>query len=408
VDYVPNRFDYYAFRGAFPNLVEPNYLPFMTHAVSFQGRDLLIFCHWTRDRFPLPVYVSLPEIPAALQDEFAPTPPEAYERAVDDALEAWEKALEGLVRFRRVQRPQDAALRIDLLAEVAPAPEPSVTVLGRISMGHACRVRGAIDDWRLDVEFEAHDVRVYLADDYGLLTPDQVETVALHEIGHALGMRGHSPIPADLMYAIARDNPLVRGPSDLDVNSFVSLYNLPNGTVYARPDSPTRPPERSGPPPGPPLLAAAPHVDARFGYELRLPEGWQRFQTERGMIAADGLAWDYDATFQIIVRGYPTVAQYLARNGASHVGRGQVVEQRRLEVDGKPAWRLRVAGRTGPVMEELTFIQVGDGRVVVVIADCAAENYEAYRPWFQAILGTLDIARQAGRGARLPGPPSAP
>jgi predicted Zn-dependent protease len=402
--YTPSRFDYYAFRGAFDGLVEPNYLPFMAHPVVLDGdRFALVFCRWDRERFPLAVHVPVPSIPDELQDEFDPIAPAAYRAAVASALEAWERNLEGLVRFRLVERESEADLRIQLLAEPAPRPEPFVEVLGRISMDGACRLGDELDSDRLEASFEAHSLLIYLADAHGLLNPDQVGTVALHEVGHALGMRGHSPIRADVMYRMARDNPLARGPSDLDVNSFVSLYGLPNGTVYLRAAPGEEPERRTRPPSGPPLLAPAPHVDARFGYQLRLPLGWQRLETERGMIAADGLAWDYAATFQVIVRGYATVQEYLDRHEAAHVGSGRLVEDSVLRVAGRPARRLLVEGRAGPMMEELTFIQVGDGRVVVVIADCALRSYAAYRPWFSAVLGSLEIRSLAGRF----GPPGA-
>ena len=403
----PNRFDYYAFRGAFPGLVEPNYLPFMTHAVRLDDeRIALVFCRWERERFPLALHVPVPTIPDALQDEFNPIAPRAYRAAVESALAAWERNLEGLVRFRLVERASQADLHIELLAEPAPRPEPSVEVLGSISMGRACRVGDERDPDRFDVSFEAHSLRLYLADAHGLLDPDQVGTVALHELGHALGMRGHSPIGGDAMFEVARDKRLVRGPSELDVNSFVSLYGLPNGTVYLRAWLNEEPERRTRPPSGPPLLAAAPHVDARFGYQLRLPLGWQRLETERGMIAADGLAWDYAATFQVIVRGYATVQEYLDRHQAAHVGPGRLVEDSALRVAGRPARRLLVADRAGPMMEELTFIQVGDGRVVVVIADCALRSYAAYRASFAAVLDSLEIRSLTGRaGGRPAGSP---
>jgi predicted Zn-dependent protease len=404
---APSRFDYYAFRGAFPGLVEPNYLPFMAHPVQLEGeRIALVFCRWERERFPLTVHVPVPTIPDALQDEFNPIAPRAYRAAVESALAAWERDLEGLVRFRLVERERQADLRIQLLAEPAPSPEPSVEVLGRVSMDRTCRIGDELEPDRFEASFEAHSLRIYLADGHGLLNPDQVGTVALHELGHALGMRRHSPIRADIMYPVARDDRLVRGPSHLDVNSFLSLYGLPNGTVYLRTSPHEEPEQRTRPPSGPPLLAAAPHVDARFGYELRLPLGWQRLETERGMIAADGLAWDYAATFQVIVRGYATVQEYLDRHQDAHVGFGRLVEDSALRVAGRPARRLLVAGRAGPMMEELTFIQVGDGRVVVVIADCALRSYAAYRTSFAAVLDSLEIRSLTGRpGGRPAGSP---
>jgi hypothetical protein len=105
------------------------------------------------------------------------------------------------------------------------------------ALGGACQVEGGDPaSGRLDVRFAVRELRVQVADQYGLLLPDQVERIALHELGHALGMRAHSPIPADLMYPVVRDR-LPRGELGAeDVNSFLSLYSLPNGTVYRRAD----------------------------------------------------------------------------------------------------------------------------------------------------------------------------
>ncbi len=402
-----DRRDYLAFRANHPEIREPNYLPFLAHRLALaegQG-DALVLCRWSDERFPLPVHVTQPRIPVSLQDEFDPKPAALFVEAVEAALAIWERELEGLVRFRRVERARNAALTIRLLARVAPAPKSAVAVLGATRLGHACRLgRGG------EVEFEVPELLVYLADEHGLLNPGQVGRVALHEIGHALGMRGHSPVPADLMFAVARDLLAVHGLSEQDINSFVSLYRLPNGTVLAPAivapavlapglgaADRLRPPP--APPEGEPELAAALYVDARYGYELRPPAGWMEIETPQGMIAVDGVSWDYDASFQILVRGYPTIQSYLDRYGGHYVGAGRVVERRDLEVAGRPALRLLVKDRVVGMVEELTFIETGDGRVVVVIADCPAPVYPAWRPWFRASLATLAIREFAASGA---------
>lgn len=395
--YRPDRRDYFAFQSLYPELIEPNYLPFMVHRVSLGGGrgEALVLCRWSDASLPLPVYVAPPRIPDSLQDEFAPRPASDYVDAVHAALDIWQRALAERPLFRRVERERDAALSLRLVGKVAPAPESTISVLGSTALGRACRVRGTRDDdSRADVEYRVEEVRIYVADDYGLLNPDQVERVALHEIGHALGMRGHSPVPADLMFPVARDRLIVRGLSDQDANSFATLYGLPNGLIYARlAETEARPPPVLGPRSGPPALAPGPHVDARFGYEFRPIEGWLRIETPQGMIAVDGVSWDYEASFQILVRGYATIEDYLERYGGWYVGGGRVTERRELSVDGRRALRLLVMGRLEGMAEELTFIEIGDGRVVVVIADCPGEVYEAYRPWFAASLDTLEIRR---------------
>jgi predicted Zn-dependent protease len=234
--YRPDRRDYAAFRAAQPGILDPNYLPFMAHRIPQTGGrdDLLILCRWDDDQMPLPVHVSVPVVPESLQDEFAPRDPLGYVHGVERALATWEDHLEGLVRFRLVDDPEQARLRIVLEGGRAQVPDPDVTVLGTTRIGKACVAGGWDPDAeRLEVEYAVPELTIYVADEFGLLAEEQVEWVALHEIGHALGTRSHSPIPADLMYEVVRDRLIVaEGLSTEDVNSFVSLYRLPNGTVY--------------------------------------------------------------------------------------------------------------------------------------------------------------------------------
>lgn len=393
-DYRPDRRDYAAFRAAWPNLLEPNYLPFMVHRVPLGGAagDAMVFCRWAKERFPLAVHIAAPEIPDALQDEFHPKPPEHYVTAVRVAIETWERNLEGLVRFRYVDDPVDADLRVELIGGVGPAPESDVQVLGATPLGGACRVsHWDPDAERLVTEFDVSGFRVFVADETGLLEPGQVERLALHEMGHALGMSRHSPIPGDLMYPVARDGPLGEALSNEDVNSFVSLYRLPSGTVYVRTGQVGGTQAPAGPAADGPDLALAPHVDARFGYEIRLPRGWTRIETLHGVIAVHGVAWDYDASFQVIVRRHPTIDSYLERHAVTHLRGGVLIGERTFEVDGRPVLGWVVRNRIPGTTEHLNFVETGDGRVVVVIADCANEHYPRYAPWFEAAVSSLEF-----------------
>ncbi|MEN8182001.1 MAG: matrixin family metalloprotease [Myxococcota bacterium] len=421
--YLHNRTDYERFRQRHPELVEPNYLPFMAWYARIAGEETLFFCRWPREAFPLAVKVGDLEIGEALQDEFHPTPPEAFVAAAARALSSWESELEGLVSFRRVDSPAEADLVLRLLGEEAPVPDPGVKVLGTTPLGDACRLedppwwkrllgapRPGAPDGVLEPRFAVPELRVYVADEFGLLNPDQVERIALHEIGHALGMRSHSPVPNDLMFQRVLERP---GPARLsaeDVNSFVSLYTLPNGAIYRRLPEGRQTPPPPEPAPGPPELSLAPHVDAQRGFEMQLPAGWLKVDTPTGFVAVDGTTWDYSASLQLIVRRFPTLESYLGRHARAHVRDGTVLDQGDLVVADHPAFRLRVESADGSLVDEHIFIEAGDGRVFISIADCAADQCSAYWPWFDAALGTLEIwGREGGEGSdreyrRGPGP----
>lgn len=394
----PTRYDYARFVAGHPEAApflrrsEPNYLPFMAHRFTLPGaeEDVLVLCRWDHDRFPLRVFVETPEIPDDLQNEFHPVSPGIYVRAVKRALRTWEEALPEIVSFERVDDRERADLHVQLRGEVGPTPDPEMQVLGVTPLLSACRI-GRERQARFESRFEVHRLTVYLADHFGLLTADQVERIALHELGHVLGMRGHSPIPADVMYEAARDRHVDRLSAE-DVHSFRLLYALPAGTLYGRLPSGIAL-ERPLVPraPGPPELAPEPVRDRRFGFAIRLGKDWQPIRTPYGVVAVNGVAWDYDASFQLIVRPQTTIASYLERWGASHLRDGRMRAQSGAPVLGYPAFRMRVEQSDPPLLEEHVFLETPDRRLFVAIADAPPELFSYYLPWFEAMLSSLEV-----------------
>jgi hypothetical protein len=402
--YQPDRRDYAAFSAAYPDLLEPNYLPFMVHRVPGDGPDgdALVFCRWSASDLPLPVYIGAPEIPAKLQDEFDPKQASAYVAAVEAALAMWQRDLEGLVAFRRVTSPAAARLVLNLVAARAPTPDPSLKVLGSAAVAGSCEASGRVSGaQQLEVRFSVPEAKLYLADEYGLLEAEQVQWIALHEIGHALGMRRHSPIPADLMYEVVRDRVLVSGLSIQDINSFVSLYRIENGSVFRHVPNDRKVAPAPGPPPsGEPTLAMAPFVDTKHGFEVHAPDGWTRLDSAKGMVAVDGVTWDYAASLQVIVERYPTIEAYLDRFGAYYLDKGRVLGWEFTEMNGRRALETSVVDHQTLRIEQYIFLEAGDGRLFVIMMDCDAENAAAYWPWFHAAVGSLEIWDEPGKGPR--------
>jgi hypothetical protein len=59
-----------------------------------------------------------------------------------------------------------------------------------------------------------------------------------------------------------------------------------------------------------------------------------------------------------------------------------------------------VESADGKLVDQTTLIESGDGRLFVAIADCAPEACPAYGPWFDAVLGSLEIWDEDGGGER--------
>ncbi len=405
VPFLPSRRDYASFRAATEErgdapVAEPNYLPFMTHRFEVPGtrEDWILFCRWPDSKLPLSIYVEAPEIAPELQDAGEFHQPAAYLAAAERAFATWEQALPEVMRFERAVRPEDADLRMRLLGGRGPSHGRQAQVLGSTPILRACRVTGGSPtSGKLEVDFDVPWVEVFVADRYGLLEPNQVGRVALHEIGHALGMRGHSPIPAHLMFGETRGRP-VDELSPADVNSFRALYAMPNGTVYTRTQRGVRAPALtpSGGP-GHPVLAADAVVDRTLGFSLRVPEGWQVVREPQGLVAIDGVVWDYDASFSVTARGYQSVEGYLERNQGLHVGGGIVQQRETIRVAGRDAQSMRVYRPRAHLLQHQVFLETGDGRVLILVAEAPAESMRVFAPWFSAILGSFEVTRAEPR-----------
>jgi len=211
------------------------------------------------------------------------------------------------------------------------------------------------------------------------------------------------------MYEVARDHTVALeshrvgtpGLSAEDVNSFVSLYELPNGAVYGHAPGPGATGsrrERLAARPGPPELAMGPYVDARLGFAFRPPKGWMRVPTAQGIAVVDGVTWEPSPSLQIVVHRYPTIESFLERYGTYYGGRGRVSIPEPVVVAGRRALRVAIDDFEGLAFEEGTLIETADGRILVGTGECPPELAGDYRPWFRAALATLEIVELGAKG----------
>jgi len=408
--YDPDRRDYASFALANPGLPEPNSLPFMVHRFARPGGlgDALILCRWDQEQMPLRVAVSPPDLGAAPVDEFAPVvEPEAYVRAVDQALVVWQDALEGLVTFERVAAGEPADLRIRLEAREAPEVVHG-RLLGVTWLGGACRASGWDPEAeRLRVRLDTVDLVVHVADAAGLLPPVFVRRTLVHELGHALGMAGHSPSPGDLMYPALDDARRRDELSIQDVNSFSALYSVPNGAHFVdalEPGAPAPPRPPPVPPGGGPGVLKAPWVDVRFGYEISVPASWVRIEEPHGVFFSDGPTWDHDASLRIFVWPATSVEDFVSCCTGDWLAGAWYRHSADVVVNGRRAWQLAVEDAAGERSRDILFVELGDDRVMMIVAESPVGYEAAWRPWFDACLGSLEIWESNRRRGLLGGP----
>jgi hypothetical protein len=171
--------------------------------------------------------------------------------------------------------------------------------------------------------------------------------------------------------------------------------DLPNGTVYG-PLVASDPAQAQGlrAPDGPPRLEVAPHVDTRRGFEIQLPAGWTRIATPFGVVSVDGTSWDYQASLQVVVRAFESLEAYLQRYGRAHVGSSRVLHHEEVELAGARGERLVLATPRESI-EEITFLEGSRGRVIVLIVECPRTLHDAYAPWIEMSMASLEIADPA-------------
>ena len=161
---------------------------------------------WPDYELPVPVYIHLNDPGQAV-----------FLSNLYRDFDTWTQVTNGKLRFREVGMPYDAKILITLKQGPLMAPDASI--------GHA-----SFNVQSLDSEDPMRSLRVTIVVNTGESDNDlsldnrreQVAKVALHELGHAIGIWGHSKDPNDIMYT----HPIVSQLSPRDINTVRRLYGI--------------------------------------------------------------------------------------------------------------------------------------------------------------------------------------
>lgn len=182
-------------------LSAPDYLSAITHAS--QGQPLI----WQRDTLPVQVFIQVGNA-----EQMAVLP------VIQRSLSTWEKVTDYRLKFKLARWADTANIVIKL--QEGPLSDPYANI------GHAefqmpeeqlNQHRMSFVTVTLNTGLKDSDKNIPLE-----CRNEQIYRMALHEIGHAIGIWGHSPDPGDIMFT----HPIATDLSDRDIRTVRKLYGL--------------------------------------------------------------------------------------------------------------------------------------------------------------------------------------
>ena len=146
----------------------------------------------------------------------APTPigvegVETYLESFRYAMREWEAAVDGRIQFQEVASTTNADIRVRW-------QRSGLTRIIDTALGRTELTRLSETDFEVDVVLSLRE-----RGSAALLSQEKMRTVCLHELGHAIGLWGHSPDSADVLFFAAT----AQRPTDRDKAMLQKVYTTP-------------------------------------------------------------------------------------------------------------------------------------------------------------------------------------
>lgn len=175
---------------------------------AVQSKDVI---RWDYRKFPLKYYI-----------EASSDMPAYYTEAITSAMGQWQSRT-NFIKFQGVNNPSDANILIDFKDNNAACNQSGLKYVVA-NTTPIIRNNNFLD--KMELTFNKTDPC------QKVFSRQEIYTTALHELGHTLGIMGHSDNPADIMYSAQEGNGRKysifgnQRLSDRDVKTLVLLYRM--------------------------------------------------------------------------------------------------------------------------------------------------------------------------------------
>lgn len=146
---------------------------------------------WSRDNMPIKVFIPIADEVKGYRKNF----PQLF----FEALQSWRVASGNKLSFQLLAKPEGANLTLNWTANTISRERKGRTRTDTAGISRSTTIRNESSPYPI---IQSTVISIRTVDEYkqNPLSDDEIKSVCLHEIGHSLGLAGHSRNPRDIMY----------------------------------------------------------------------------------------------------------------------------------------------------------------------------------------------------------------